>query len=119
MSRTGIDDKLFVLDLEDKAVGLVDMHTPPSGEVALERFGLAYAAIAVSINALKKGIDALCHSGINLNDLAELFPSTVVPYLLHADSLRREDLGAGRRFGRLFFFSASAISRATSSSVCS
>ena len=114
MSRAGSDDKLFVLDLEDKAVGLVDMHTPPSGEVALERFGLAYAAIAVSINALKKGIDALCHSGINLNDLAELFPSTVVPYLL-----QREDLGAGRRFGRLFFFSASAISRATSSSVCS
>ena len=119
MPRTGIDDKLFVLDLEDEAVGFVDMHTPPTGEVALERFEQADAAIAVPINALKKGIDTLCHSGINLNDLAELFPGTVVPSLLHADRLRREGLGAGRLFGRLFFFSASAISRATSSSVCS
>lgn len=82
MSSTEEDDKFFVLDLENEAVGFVDMHTPPTRKIAFERFRLANATIAVSVNALKKGVDAFCHSGVNRNDFAELFPSPVVPDFL-------------------------------------
>ena len=92
MSSTEEDDKFFVLDLENEAVGFVDMHTPPTRKIAFERFRLANATIAVSVNALKKGVDAFCHSGVNRNDFAELFPSPVVPDFLHADNLRRTGL---------------------------
>lgn len=120
MSSTEEDDKFFVLDLENEAVGFVDMHTPPTRKIAFERFRLANATIAVSVNALKKGVDAFCHSGVNRNDFAELFPSPVVPDFLHADNLRRTGLlWAECFFCRLFVFPAWAISLSTSSSVCS
>ena len=70
MPRAGIDDEFFAFDLEHKAVGFVDMHAPPTRKVAFERFRLANATIAVSVNALKKGVDAFCHSGVDRNDFA-------------------------------------------------
>ena len=93
MSSTEEDDKFFVLDLENEAVAFVDMHTPPTRKIAFERFRLANATIAVSVNALKKGVDAFCHSGVNRNDFAELFPSPVVPDFLHADNFRTGEIG--------------------------
>lgn len=119
MSCTGMNDDLVPGDLEHQPVLLVNADTPPAREVAFERLWIADAVVAISVDARKKSVDALCHSCIELDRFDELLPSSVVPNLLHATAPRRASLAAGRHFFLFALFSALAISCAISSSVCS
>ena len=125
MSRAGIDFQGIARNPKHDSVGGIDTDAPFPGKVTLERFGFADAAIAVAVNALHKHLNPLRHSRVALNDVAELIPGFVVPDLFHADRLRRmEGLFAVRRlaftnFSDFWRFSASAIRRSISSSVCS
>ena len=125
MSSAGIDFQGVVRNSEHDSVGGIDTDTPFPGKVALERFGLADAIIAIAVDALHKHLDPLRHSRIALNDVAELIPGFVVPNLFHVDRLcRMEGLFAVRclafaNFSDCWRVSASAIRRSISSSVCS
>ena len=125
MTSTGIDFQGVARNLEYNPIGGVDSDAPFPRKVALERFRFPYAIKAVAINAFEKVVDTLRHFCVALNDAAELIPGFVVPDFFHAARLRCvEARFALRRFAivRPLVFcrsSASAIRRATSSSVCS
>ena len=58
MAHARIDLKDAVINGEDETVNVVYSRAPLPGKIALERFGIANAAVAVSLNAREKIVDA-------------------------------------------------------------
>ena len=89
VSGAGIDFQDIACDLKDDSVGGVYADTPFTGEIALERFGIANAAVAVSLNAREKIVDAANGFAVLRLPVGVLGPCPVMPEFLHATALRR------------------------------
>ena len=95
MAGAGVDDKLAIDNLKNKTVLLVDSDTPPSSKIAGKPFRLAYAVVAVAVNALEQGVYALECLLVTALPRRVFLPRPVMPKLLHDTVLRRRP--AGRR----------------------
>ena len=102
VSGAGIDFENIAYDLKDDSVGGVYADAPFAGKIALERFGIANAAVAVSLNAREKIVDAANGFAVQRLPVGVLGPCPVVPELLHATALRRR-FRTGRDFARAVF----------------
>ena len=110
VSGARIDFQDIAYDLKDDSVGGVYADAPFAGKIALERFGIANAAVAVSLNASEKIVDATNGFAVLRLPVGVLGPCPVVPELLHATALRRR-LRAERDFARgADFFALSSTS---------
>ena len=89
MSGAGIDFQDIACNLKDYSVGGVYADTPFAGEIALERFGIANAAVAVSLNAREKIVDAANGFAVLRLPVGVFGPCPVMPEFLHATALRR------------------------------
>ena len=76
-------------NLEDKAVRLVYADAPPASKIAFKRFRFADAVVAVAVNAFEKFIDALDGLLVARLPIGIFRLGAVVPYFLHATTLRR------------------------------
>ena len=99
VSGAGIDFENIAYDLKDDSVGGVYADAPFAGKIALERFGIANAAVAVSLNACEKIVDAANGFAVLRLPVGVLGPCPVMPEFLHATALRRR-FRAGRDFAR-------------------
>ena len=95
VSGAGIDFQDIAYDLKDDSVGGVYADAPFAGKIALERFGIANAAVAVSLNACEKIVDAANGFAVLRLPVGVFGPCPVMPEFLHA--LRRR-LRVGRDF---------------------
>ena len=102
VSGAGIDFQDIAYDLKDDSVGGVYADTPFTGEIALERFGIANAAVAVPLDASEKVVDSANGFAVQRLPVGVLGPCPVVPELLHAMALRRRLL-TGRCLARAVF----------------
>ena len=99
VSGAGIDFENIAYDLKDDSVGGVYADAPFAGKIALERFGIANAAVAVSLNAREKIVDAANGFAVLCLPVGVFGPRPVMPEFLHATALRRR-LRAGCDFAR-------------------
>lgn len=102
VSGAGIDFQDIAYDLKDDSVGGVYADTPFTGEIALERFGIANAAVAVSLDACEEVVDSANGFAVLRLPVGVFGPRPVVPELLHATALRRR-FRTGRDFARAVF----------------
>ena len=89
VSGARIDFQDIAYDLKDDSVGGVYTDAPFAGKIALERFGIANAAVAVSLNACEKIVDAANGFAVLRLPVGVLGPCPVMPEFLHATALRR------------------------------
>ena len=99
VSGAGIDFENIAYDLKDDSVGGVYADTPFTGEIALERFRIANAAVAVPLDACEKVVDAANGFAVLRLPVGVFGPCPVMPEFLHATALRRR-LRAGCDFAR-------------------
>ena len=89
MPRAGIDSERLTFDPKDDTVLLINADTPPTRKVAFERFRVANATVAVSVDAFEKVVDSLERFCVAALPVGILIPRAVVPKLFHATALRR------------------------------
>ena len=109
VSGAGIDFQDIACDLKDDSVGGVYADTPFTGEIALERFGIADATVAVSLDACEEVVDSAKRFPVLRLPIGVFGPCPVVPEFLHATALRRR-FRTGRDFGRADFSALSSTS---------
>ena len=109
VSGAGIDFQDIACDLKDDSIGGVYADTPFAGEIALERFGIADATVAVPLDASEKVVDSAKRFPVLRLPIGVFGPCTVVPEFLHATALRRQLL-TGRCLVRAGFFALSSTS---------
>ena len=102
VSGAGIDFQDIACDLKDDSVGGVYADTPFTGEIALERFGIADATVAVSLDACEEVVDSAKRFPVLRLPIGVFGPCPVVPEFLHATALRRQLL-TGRCLARAVF----------------
>ena len=102
VSGAGIDFQDIACNLKDYSVGGVYAYTPFAGEIALERFGIADAVVAVPLDASEKVVDSAKRFPVLRLPIGVFGPCPVVPEFLHATALRRRLL-TGRCLARAVF----------------
>ena len=99
VSGAGIDFENIAYDLKDDSVGGVYADAPFPGKIALKRFGIANAAVAVSLDACEEVVDSANGFAVLRLPVGVFGPCPVMPEFLHATALRRR-LRAGCDFAR-------------------